>query len=219
MPDGLFDTIYTDPVWPNNTIAEFADVNPYELFAAAAAHFPRLAKRVLVHLGCDSDPRILSGLVGMPFFKVAQLRYARPHYKGRMLYDRDLLYCFGEPPRAKPGRHIIPGDFCNVDAGESRYGHPCPRRLSHVRWVIAKHAEGPVLDPFAGSCTTAEACVEQAIPYCCIERSVEYCEGGNRRLQAQRVGGIQLAADIYGGAKTSAQQGQPEMPCQEEMEL
>lgn len=43
---------------------------------------------------------------------------------------------------------------------------------------------GVVLDPFAGSCTTAQACAETGRHFVCIERDPEHCETGNRRLAA-----------------------------------
>ena len=197
IPDGQFDTIYCDPVWPNNALPEFAHFNPRQLFASAAVHFPRLAKRVLVHLGCDSDPRILDGVPDcLPFFRVVNLRYARPHFKGRVLYDRDIVYVFGPPPPSRPGFHAISGDFCYTDFGESKYGHPCPRRLGHVKWLLHRYAGGPVLDPFAGSCTTAEACIDLSIPYCCIEINGEYCKAGNRRVKERLQCGLQTESGI-----------------------
>jgi len=194
MPDNLFDTIYTDPVWPDNKVAEFTDIDPFKLFAAAAVEFPRLAKRVLIHLGCDSDPRILAAIPKqLPFFRTVSLRYAFPHFKGRVLYDRDIVYAFGPPPPSRLLNHAICGEFFNTDIGESRHGHPCPRRLSHVHWLLSRYANGSVFDPFAGVCTTAVACVELDIPYCCIEINEKSCETGRRRVINRLKAGIQLS--------------------------
>lgn len=43
---------------------------------------------------------------------------------------------------------------------------------------------GVVLDPFAGSCTTAQACAETGRHYVCIERDPDHCETGRQRLAA-----------------------------------
>lgn len=43
---------------------------------------------------------------------------------------------------------------------------------------------GVVLDPFAGSCTTAQACAETGRHYVCIERDPDHCETGRQRLTA-----------------------------------
>jgi hypothetical protein len=56
------DCIITDPVWPNATADIPGREDPLGLLTAAAVHFPRLAKRVVVQLGCDSDPRFLAAI-------------------------------------------------------------------------------------------------------------------------------------------------------------
>lgn len=43
---------------------------------------------------------------------------------------------------------------------------------------------GTVLDPFAGSCTLAAACVATGRNYICIERDVDHVETGKRRIQS-----------------------------------
>lgn len=193
IPDNSFDTIYTDPVWPNSTVEEFKNINAFKLFKRAAREFSRIAKRCLVHLGVDSDPRILQFIpTSFTFFRIINLKYARPHFKGRVLYDRDIVYAFGPPVKSRPGNHAPSGSYCYIKSGESKHGHPCPRRLDHVRFVLERYAEGPVLDPFAGSCTTAEACVEVGLPYCCIEIVKKYCDEGEKRIIKQAERGIQL---------------------------
>lgn len=62
--------IITDPVWPNAPAGMFEVTDALKLFKAAAKHFSRLARRVVVILGCNSDPRFLNA---MP----ARLRFVR----------------------------------------------------------------------------------------------------------------------------------------------
>lgn len=102
---GPVDAVIVDPVWPN-AVGELAGSDrPAALFAEAAAHFPRLCKRLVVQLGCDSDPRFLLGVpAGMRFLRACWLDYTVPWAKGRTLYLSDVAYVFGSYPRSRPGR-------------------------------------------------------------------------------------------------------------------
>jgi site-specific DNA-methyltransferase (adenine-specific) len=180
--DDLFDAVITDPVWPN-AHGEFGGIDPAALFAEVAAHFPRLAKRAVVQLGCDSDPRFLAGIpAAMSFLRTCSLEYARPHHKGRLLYTGDVAYVFGEPPTARPGRHLMPGKVTQTHAETRRIAHPCPRHLDHVRWLVSWFARWTVLDPFAGSGTTLLACKNLGLPAVGIEIEEHYCEVAAKRL-------------------------------------
>lgn len=64
-------------------------------------------------------------------------------------------------------------------------GHPCPRRLQHVRWLVARWADGVVLDPFCGSGTTLVAAQMSGLPAIGIEIEERYCEIAAKAL-AQR---------------------------------
>ncbi len=183
---GHFDCVITDPVWPN-ALPDLAGADdPQELFAVVAQHLPARAHRLVVHLGCDSDPRFLNAVPAeMPFLRVCWLEYVQPHYKGRLLYTSDVAYVFGKPPRSKPGAHVLPGRFIQTDAAKVPEGHPCPRQLQHVAWLLRWFAEGPVLDPFAGSGTTLVAAVRAGLPAVGIEIEERYCEVAARRLEAE----------------------------------
>ncbi|WP_375773817.1 DNA methyltransferase [Archangium gephyra] len=139
--------------------------NPWRLFAQVARHFPRVARRAVIMLGCTSDPRFLSGLSRrMPFVRVCWLRYAFPTYKGPILNGALPAYVFGE--RRAPSGRVLPGEVTakgRAMAGRgarARAGqHPCPRDLHHVKWLVAHFtaATETVLDPFAGGGSTLVA--------------------------------------------------------------
>jgi len=50
------ETIITDPVWPDADVKLPGADNPQELFAEMRAVLPQ-AERLVVQLGCDSNPR------------------------------------------------------------------------------------------------------------------------------------------------------------------
>ena len=190
---GPVDTVLTDPVWPDTTLEVFTDINPRKLLAEALHLID--ASRLVLHLGCDSDPRILSAVpVELPFLRVCWLRFARPSYKGRLLNGSEVAYVFGEPLPAATwsGRqHLLPGE--SHTEGEKthtratgRYpGHPCPRRLQHVAWLIRYFAGATVLDPFAGSGTTGRACKDLGRKCIMVELEEKYCEVAANRLRQE----------------------------------
>lgn len=188
LPDDT-GTVITDPVWPN-ALAELPGAgNPQRLFTQAGFLFPRLAHRVVVHLGCDSDPRFLEGVPKtFPFLRSCTLDYARPHYKGRILYGNDVAYVFGEPPPSKPGAHVLPGRCWHTDAGAAKHAdkHPCERRLQHVQWLVQWFTteEETVYDPFCGRATTLVASYNLGRRAVGIEVCEKFCEQAVARLEA-----------------------------------
>lgn len=192
---GPCDVVITDPVWPN-AVAELAGSDrPYELFAEVAALFPAITRRVVVHLGCDSDPRFLTAVpAALPFFRVCWLEYVRPHYKGRLLYTSDIAYVYGEPPPSRPGAHVMPGKTLQNDAQKRVAGHPCARQPQHVRWLVNWFARGLVVDPFMGSGTTIEAARACGYSSVGIEVSEAFCEIAAMRLERQSVMDFEAAS-------------------------
>jgi len=187
---GPVDTVITDPVWPNNSISEFAHIDPYKLFAAAWAHID--TKRAVIQLGCDSNPNILNP-IKLPFFRVAWLEYVCPHYKGRLLYTSDIAYLYGEPPASIKGNHSIPGKIMSKSTAGKEANHPCPRKLTHVSWCVQRFSESDdlIIDPFMGSGTTGVACVELGRKFIGIEINEKYFDIACERIEiANRQGDL-----------------------------
>lgn len=180
----------TDPVWPNSVFPGVPD--PERLFGDVCELLR--VRRLVVHLGCGSDPRFLRRVPARyPFLRVVWLRYARPSYRGRLLVGSDVGYVFGEPPEPRPGRRVMAGEAVasnnatklqhtgrgNGSADAVDYGalaHPAPRRLEHVKWLVARFADASVLDPFAGTGTTLAAAKALGVPSIGIEVEERYCE-------------------------------------------
>ncbi len=83
-------------------------------------------------------------------------------------------------------------DFCLVDTspssrrqrGDVVEGHPCPRPLEHVRYVIDHWVKpgGTILDPFAGSGTTGIAALKEDRRAILIEKDAAYYEIARKRI-------------------------------------
>lgn len=184
------DTCIVDPVWPNSVFPKVAD--PAALFAETAKLLK--VERLVVHLGCTSDPRFLVGVPEqLPFLRVCWLRYARPSYRGRILIGSDVAYAFGVAPLSRPGRRVLSGEVTasrnNTKLQHTGRGkgdstgidyadlpHPSPRRYEHLVWMVNVFADRAVLDPFAGSGTTLAAAKNMGLRSIGIEREEAYCE-------------------------------------------
>ncbi len=192
---GLIETVITDPVWPNAAVEMEGRDDPVKLFAEMCQVLPA-AERIIVQLGCDSDPRFLTSVpVIWPFLRVCWLDYARPSYKGRLLYSGDVAYAFGRPPAYIEGRHLMAG-MCRSSRADKdnrrgtgqktrkgvqkekydRLPHPAARRLEHVKWLVHQFSDGAVCDPFMGSGTTAVASKYLGRKFIGIEIEEKYCE-------------------------------------------
>jgi len=197
LPDA--DAVITDPVWPDaGKLANLAGADRAdELFAEASSLFR--AKRLVVQIGCDTDPRFLQAIPSRwPFLRVCWLQYAQPGYKGRLLYSGDVAYVFGEPPSSKPGRHLMAGQVMSARPDKTvarkpasedgkRTGpepgyHPTPRRYEHVSWLVRWYGDGLIIDPFCGSGTTLLAAKNGGFPAIGIEIEEKYAEIAAKRL-------------------------------------
>ena len=156
-------------------------------------------------MGCDSDPRFLCAVPEQwRFLRVCWLDYARPSYKGRLLYTGDVAYVFGEPPAFIKGRQVMSGmcrssrpdrlffrgnkerkrkDFSGTDG--DALPHPCARRLEHVSWLVYQFSDRSVVDPFCGSGTTLVAAKQLERKAIGIEIEEKYCEIAAQRLSQE----------------------------------
>jgi site-specific DNA-methyltransferase (adenine-specific)/modification methylase len=179
---GKADTVVTDPVWPDNGIQEFNEIDPYKLFSDTFALID--AKRAVINLGIDSNPNILTP-IQLPFFRVAMLEYALPGHKGRLLNTGTVAYMYGAPPRPIPGKKLISGKYLSHIAFGNKEEHPCSQRLDHVKFLVYQFSdpEDLILDPFMGSGTTGVACVELNRKFIGIEINEKYFYNACKRIE------------------------------------
>lgn len=181
--------IITDPVWPNAPAGSFDVDDPGALFHEVSRHFLRLARRVIVQLGCASDPRFLACMPAeLPFVRVCWLRYALPSYSGTVLNSGDVAYVFGDH-RATEGKTLLPGEVTSSSSKGKEANHPMPRKLEHLRWLVGNftRATDTVLDPFAGSGTTLLAAKNAGRSAIGIEKSAAYCLEVTNRLKQEQL--------------------------------
>jgi site-specific DNA-methyltransferase (adenine-specific) len=184
LPCLAFDTLITDPVWPNAIAVLQGGDRPCELFKEMWGALKALPVRAAIHLRTDSDPRFLGCVPSeMKFFRTVNLEYSLPGRKGRLLQGHDTGYLFGRPPQSVPGKRCISGrSICRKFGKESK--HPCPRKLDHVSFLVNWWSEQSdvIIDPFAGSGTTLLAAKQHNRRAIGIEIEERYCEETAQRL-------------------------------------
>lgn len=192
-------TVITDPPWPDCDVVDGSD-DVAELLRTTLAHIRR-ARRVVIVFGCDSDPRVLTGVdQRWPFVRTCNLRYNIPSYAGTILRSGDVAYVFGDSrptkmKRASPlARGVLPGECTSLNntklAREGGGWHPCPRRLTHALWLVKWFSDPGelVVDPFAGSGTTGVACARLGRPFLGVELREDWAEQIRHRLELEARG-------------------------------
>jgi hypothetical protein len=180
------DAVITDPVWPKHG-GMFGDLDAHALLAETLTMID--ASRVVIHMRNDQDPRFLTAVPERwLFLQMMWLRFAAVGHMGRFLTGNDVAYAFGIWPKSRPGEHSMPA-IGPVESRPVRNGHPCPRSLTHVTWLVGWWSETDVLDPFMGSGTTGVACMNSDRSFIGIEREPKYFDIACRRIEdAQRQG-------------------------------
>lgn len=177
---GFIDSIITDPVWPDCENI-FPGVDAIETLKQTL----ELAdtNRVIIQIGCWSDPRFLSAVPAKwPFIRVCWLEYAFPSHRGRVLNTGEIAYAFGTPPPSRPGAQVLPGKVVATKK-EPKTKHPTPRKMEHARWLVKWFGGDSVLDPFCGSGTVLRAAKDQRKKAIGIEINEAYCEAAAKRLE------------------------------------
>lgn len=190
--------LLTDPVWPNapeDLKARLRCEDP-ETTLAQVLEVAR-ARRVVIWLGCESDPRFLRAVPERwPFLRVCWLRYSVPARHGCVLCSGDVAYVFGAHERPD-GARMLPGECTSnlptgndtrSEAGDA--AHPCPRKMEHAVWLV-RWCTMPgdlVLDPFAGSGVIGAAAVRMGRRYLGIEHIEQYAELARQRIAAEVAG-------------------------------
>lgn len=184
LPEGSVDVVMTDPPWPE-TAVDFG-IDPDELlvmWANACREICRVTGRLVVILGCDTNPNFLAPIT-LPFFRVIWLRRIPPVYRGSLLYGSDVAYVFGH--RRLNGVHrVIGGEINSGIRPRGDNPHPCFRNLHHMKKLV-EYLTKPnmlVVDPFCGSGTTLQAAKDLGRLYYGIDQKLEYVAYSMNRLK------------------------------------
>lgn len=190
FPPDSIDAVITDPPWIGHAIdyGNGIDVDQalfdFEMFCR---EIPRVTQRLIVVLGCNTDPRPLRMIPpALPFVRVIRLEHIPPRHRGPILVDADYAYAFGHN-RLNPPHRLLPG-LSKARAQQYREAdwlqHPTPRALPHMKFLVYYYSrEGHlIVDPFAGSGTTLVAAKMLNRRFAGCDLNSEYVTQANRRL-------------------------------------
>lgn len=77
-----------------------------------------------------------------------------------------------------------PAKRFDAPVGRVEFGHPTSKPLPLIQWCLSfLDGEGPVLDPFFGSGTTAVGCIKAGRPFVGVEINETYFNAACRRIQ------------------------------------
>lgn len=158
-PDKCIDAIITDPPWPDVALKLPGCENFAEVWPTHLQEMARITDRLIIIIGCDSDPRFLKDVpTSLPFVRLCNLKLIPPRYKGPILFDSEVAYIFGHNRLPGYGQRVLPGECFSASKGfhDPLSGdHPCPRRWEHCTWLVKNFTRKgqTVLDPYCGTGT------------------------------------------------------------------
>jgi DNA modification methylase len=87
----------------------------------------------------------------------------------------------------KAVRRIVHQWHGMIRKGHEARHHPTQKPLDVMTWALKKAPDtcATIVDPFAGSCTTAVAGKQLGRKVVCIEANEAYCEAGAKRLSQE----------------------------------
>lgn len=197
------ETCVTDPVWPNFHPDLAGAADPWGLWQDFLNVMPHTVERLIVWLGCQSDPRFLSTVPAhLPFLRMQYLRRAVPSYNGRCLVSGDVAYAFGSWPRSREGARVIPGECSVTTVPSRRQKHPAARNEDHAKWLLRWWGQGLVLDPFAGTGSTLVAAKYHGLSAVGIEIEEQYCQ-----IAAERCSQGVLDLEVHKHSRSAPESG------------
>ena len=97
---------------------------------------------------------------------------------------------YGPDPKLQDGQGRRPDTFIGSGRSASDRLHPVAKPLSVMRWLIERttRPDETILDPFAGSGTTAIAALEAGRNVVCVERNPDFCDIIEMRTKSAPLG-------------------------------
>jgi len=114
-----------------------------------------------------------------------------PHF---FLPTYEVVYLFARPGFRISGNGMMAGDVWHIPQDHFP-GHPATFPIELPHRCLKDTGDGPVLDPFLGSGSTAVAAERLGRPWVGIEKSAAYCELARRRVAREGRGGQRRLAE------------------------
>lgn len=179
LPDQSIDAVITDPPYPNRQGLFGEDL--CDGYAGLYLSAKKTKSVVVFFWGIRVPP---------PFpppgwFEVAKHVWHKPDCKSIDHYE--LIIVWSREYKRKVSRvWTIP--ILEYRTLFDWQPHPTQKPVKLIRYLLDLYTQegNTVLDPFAGSGTTAVACVQTKRSYLAIEKNTEFADAAKKRLQQQR---------------------------------
>lgn len=122
---------------------------------------------------------------GFPLRQTIIRQYAgsHNHNPGYFMPNYEVVYLICGPDfRLAPGTNTL-GCVWYIPQERNKW-HPAPMPLELALRCVESSGKGPVLDPFAGSGTTALAALDCGLDWICVEQSSEFADKAETRIAA-----------------------------------
>lgn len=109
-------------------------------------------------------------------------------WPANVLISEEIAEELGDAARSFPVFHCAPKAPSSERPSVNGVKHPCVKPLSLMQWLVnlITPPGGLVLDPFAGSGTTAEACILEGLRCVAIEQRADYLPLIRQRIDRRR---------------------------------
>ncbi len=183
LPAGSVDAVVTDPPYGiGESYSSFDDTKDAvaSLVNSVIPELRRVAKVVLVTCGNGNQH-----LYPTPDWTLAWVEKAGAGMNRWGFTCWQPILAYGKNPHLARRMGCRPDVFMGNGERGSCEGHPCPKPLGVIKWMIDRATAVPdttILDPFMGSGTTGVACVQTGRKFIGIEIDPGYCEIARRRI-------------------------------------
>lgn len=198
---GRWDVVVTDPPYGvmfdgKNTKHTHRSGSGYRGLTDGPAYIDDVIVPIVTGLVADGRRAVITpGLRSM-------FRYPEPKAVGSIFYPSGAgmgpwgftcsqpIFYYGKDPYLAASLGSRPDSFSSTESVDERIGHPCPKPIGTMRWLVVK-ASLPgetILDPFMGSGTTLVAAKEMGRRAIGIELDEAYCEVAAQRCSQEVLG-------------------------------
>jgi site-specific DNA-methyltransferase (adenine-specific) len=176
LPDQSIEVLITDPPYPNQQ-----GLFP-ETISDGYAGLYLGAKKVKNYVVFFWSPRSLAPLPPPGWYEVARHIWAKPDATSITAYEQIVVWSRNYKRQRSKVWTVPILDFRTLSDWQP---HPTQKPLKLMRYLLDLYTkEGDtVLDPFAGSGTTAVACLQTKRYYVAIEKDAKYAEAAKKRLE------------------------------------
>lgn len=182
---GSVDAVVTDPPYGVGLDYASFDDTQENVSALAAAVLPEMRRVGRVVALTPGNSR--QHMWGVPSWTMCWFYGGGANYSPWGFNCWQPVMVWGKDPYLAAGMGCR-ADALNLNEPAKRNGHPCPKPIGFVRWLVERVTvaeDQTILDPFLGSGTTGVACVKTNRRFIGVEIEERYCEIAAKRIEKE----------------------------------